>query len=158
MGLIPKSNIVLPISAQARSIQEIYSNWEVYYSSRNLTAKGVIQPSVWSPFYHVRLVYDRREPSPEVTLTSPEIKRRNGKLPPHLLDSKKKTLCLYYYKFNEWSQSQLISRTIIPWITLWLYYYEHWLMAGKWLGGGTVHPTKKITQIEDYPTLIKFNK
>ena len=29
-----------------------------------------------------------------------------------------------------------ISDSIVPWLALWLYYYELSLALGKWLGGG----------------------
>lgn len=32
-----------------------------------------------------------------------------------------------------------IANTILPWTSLWLYYYEIWLGTGKWEGGGD-HP------------------
>jgi hypothetical protein len=29
-----------------------------------------------------------------------------------------------------------ISEYIVPWISLWLFFYETWLITGEWLGGG----------------------
>jgi hypothetical protein len=53
-----------------------------------------------------------------------------------------KHLCLYQPKYREFRSSDFISDTIIPWISLWLYYYEKWHVTGKWLGGGE-HPNLK---------------
>jgi hypothetical protein len=30
----------------------------------------------------------------------------------------------------------LIATTIVPWLALWLFYYEIWRITGKWLGKG----------------------
>ena len=32
-----------------------------------------------------------------------------------------------------------IADTILPWTSLWLYFYELWHATGQWLGGGE-HP------------------
>jgi hypothetical protein len=32
-----------------------------------------------------------------------------------------------------------IATTIIPWLSLWLYYYEVWHATGEWMGGGIEH-------------------
>jgi hypothetical protein len=29
-----------------------------------------------------------------------------------------------------------IHESIVPWTSLWLYYYEIWHATGEWLGGG----------------------
>jgi hypothetical protein len=35
-----------------------------------------------------------------------------------------------------------IAATIVPWLSLWLYYYEVWLATGAWEGGGISHEPK----------------
>ena len=35
----------------------------------------------------------------------------------------------------------LLAKTTVPWASRWLYYYELWLVTGKWLGGGIAHST-----------------
>ena len=35
--------------------------------------------------------------------------------------------------------------TIVPWASLWLYYYEVWHATGEWLGGGE-HPIARKKQ------------
>lgn len=65
----------------------------------------------------------------------------NGKKVPHMYPDG--SLCLYYPEYNEWKYSDSWATTLIPWASLWLYYYEIWLMTGEWLGGG-VHGNSKI--------------
>lgn len=42
-------------------------------------------------------------------------------------------------KLSEWRSQQKISETLIPWASLWLFYFEQWLHTGHWEGGGK-HP------------------
>ena len=42
---------------------------------------------------------------------------------------------------NDWRPDMKIAVTIIPWLSLWLFYYEVWRATGTWYGGGT-HPTE----------------
>jgi len=152
MVLIPKSKEkMISIRRQGKEILKDYPNWNVNYVGSTLHAKGHIQPSVWSENYHVKIKFNPNDSTPVVKLISPKLERRNGKLPPHLL--KKESLCLHYPKHKEWTKVKLISKTIMPWISLWLFYYEHWLTSGKWLGGGTKHPEKNKIIVEEPPLL-----
>ena len=45
-------------------------------------------------------------------------------------------LCLYLPGSGEWSSELPLGRTFLPWISLWLYFYEVWHATGEWLGGG----------------------
>jgi hypothetical protein len=40
---------------------------------------------------------------------------------------------------GEWTNRKLIATTIIPWLMLWLLYYELWHATGIWQGGGVEH-------------------
>ncbi len=35
-----------------------------------------------------------------------------------------------------------LADTILPWASLWLFYYEVWLATGEWVGGGE-HPGER---------------
>ena len=65
------------------------------------------------------------------------VAERDGKPPPHLYLGG--DLCLYLPGSGEWYPDKPVAATILPWASLWLYYYEIWLATGEWLGGG-VHP------------------
>ena len=51
------------------------------------------------------------------------------------------SLCLYRNKINrsEFIFGDSLKVTIIPWIQEWLYFYELFLITGKWYGNGE-HP------------------
>ena len=45
-------------------------------------------------------------------------------------------LCLFDPHSSEWSTSDLVAHTTVPWAERWLLNYEFWLATGKWEGGG----------------------
>ena len=59
---------------------------------------------------------------------------------PHLIFYKEKPeqsgLCLFDPKDKEWSASDLIAATTVPWTAEWLAYYELWHLTGEWLAPG----------------------
>lgn len=46
-------------------------------------------------------------------------------------------LCLFDPRRGEWTYSDLIAHTTVPWTADWLCCYEGWLATGHWLGGGS---------------------
>ena len=50
--------------------------------------------------------------------------------------------CLFYPAGREWRSDMKIATSIVPWLSLWLYYYEVWLATGEWEGGGISHEPK----------------
>lgn len=111
--------------------------WKAQVQANGFTAKAVIQPSPLSACYNVRITYQQD--------CVPVIRVLNGQLKPRVPNGKIKhtygdgSLCLYYPKAKEWTPKDLISETIVPWISVWLYYYEIWHATGLWLGGGIEH-------------------
>ena len=56
---------------------------------------------------------------------------------PHVYSQKEQRLCLYYPRGRcAWNSSMGIAKTIMPWTSEWLFFYELWLATGEWLGGG----------------------
>lgn len=64
-----------------------------------------------------------------------------GKKVPHMYPDG--SLCLYYPDYDEWEFTDRWAETLVPWASLWLYYYEIWLMTGDWLGGGIHNNVEK---------------
>jgi hypothetical protein len=83
--------------------------------------------------------------NPEVWVVSPELEIRSGerRLPhtylPKARPESQAPLCLHLWKDGEWSTSDYIAETIVPWTAEWLHFYEGWLVTGTWHGGG-IHP------------------
>lgn len=129
--------IAKPLSAQAQAIRFQWSGFAVGVTGNKLKAVGDLQPTSRSITYAVQIVY-RLGDKPEITLLSPKIEKNfKGEMPEHLYS--KERLCLYRPIYGEFKPSDLISETIIPWTSLWLYHYEVWHISGDWLGGGE-HP------------------
>jgi hypothetical protein len=97
---------------------------------------GMLQPSVESPKYVLRIIYALNK-HPSVDVLNPKI-RDNA--PHRFADG---SLCLYYPDDGDWNPHAFIARTIIPWASSWLYFYEHWLKSGIWLGSEAPHHTIK---------------
>jgi len=94
--------------------------------------KGTLQPREISSVYSVTLKYNVTE-FPKIWVVEPKIKSNA----PHRYQDN--SLCLWWYKEWIWSPSHIISKTIVPWAALWLYYYELWLDAGEWLAPAAPH-------------------
>lgn len=108
-----------------------------FVSSNAIKIEGSLQPSPRSCLYKFVLKYNSSG-VPKIRIVSPElVKNSSGDDIPHLYSSG--DLCLYRPKYKEFNVSDYLADTIIPWTSLWLYYYELWHTTGDWLGGGE-HP------------------
>jgi hypothetical protein len=99
-----------------------------------LIAKGDLQPDELCRIYRVeiRLPCDG---APEVRVLNPALRPRSpSEAIPHMYDQER--LCLYLPGSGEWAPYKAIALTIVPWASLWLYFYEVWHATGVWLGGG----------------------
>lgn len=116
-----------------------------------LNCRGELTPGSACATYSVSVSY-RCCFGPEVRVLSPELARRpDGKPIPHMYEQDK--LCLYYPGGGEWTAKKLIATTIIPWTSLWLYFYEVWRATGEWLGGGeepcVIRPYRRMPRSQD---------
>jgi hypothetical protein len=97
------------------------------------------QPTPLSRLYDVRLEY-AADVLPSTIVLAPDLDAlAGGKKLPHVYAQKPPRLCLYLPRAGEWGPHMRLDTTIVPWATLWLYYFEDWLFTGEWKGGG-VHP------------------
>jgi hypothetical protein len=133
-----RNNLSIPI--QFANVKKEYPQFKVSMLKDSLLVKGELQPTPRSNIYHFKLKYSVGV-RPKIKITNPELKRnfKNEKIP-HVYAGNE--LCLYYPQYKEFDSKCKISDYIIPWISLWLYYYEIWHITGEWLGGG-IHPIIK---------------
>lgn len=108
-----------------------------------LTWKGEVKPTPLSETYAVQLRYTLAK-SPQIKVLKPELIPPEGKCLPHIYHGKR--LCLYYPGIGDWRGDMLLLKTIVPWISEWLYCYEIWLATGEWCGGG-IHPKRKSNEL-----------
>ncbi|EEY7874007.1 hypothetical protein DZI87_05865 [Escherichia coli] len=146
-----KSHRRLTLPEQYHGLCAQYPDGECKIIGKNNTLvwEGILRPTPFSREYRVRLKY--APPSaPHCYVVSPELKiLSSGKKIPHTYASsplsKITQLCLFLPKerhpdkFAEWMPQYQLSETILPWASLWLFYFEQWLHSGVWEGGGA-HP------------------
>ncbi len=135
----------LTIIQQAVALRHLYpeSNYSAHLNRLSWT--GVLQPTALSREYTVSVEYNLGK-SPRTCVVDPILLVPAGQTLPHVYSQKEQHLCLYYpFGNSEWNSSMCIARTIVPWASEWLFYYELWLATGKWLGGGIHTSCKKRT-------------
>ncbi|NCD70961.1 hypothetical protein [Mucilaginibacter agri] len=126
-----------PLSQQAQAIRLKWPGFTVGISGNKLKAIGDLQPTSRSLVYKVQVLYQLGD-MPDIILLNPKIETNfKGDMPEHLYSEQR--LCLYRPIYGEFKPSDLVSETILPWTSLWLYHYEVWHIVGEWLGGGE-HP------------------
>lgn len=108
-----------------------------------LRATGLVwdysaRPSPLSREYSMRITFER-EKAPRVFVLDPDLSALAGGRPlPHVYRDPLR-LCLTLPGTREWTGTMRIDQTFVPWATLWLYYFEDWLITDEWKGGGE-HP------------------
>lgn len=125
------------IAQQASALKFKFPEWDVNFDAISLIATGRIKPTSRSNSYTVEIKYNiiKKKPLVEVKILDPIlIKNEKEEEIPHMYSQE--SLCLFMPKYNEFKKTDLICDTIIPWTSLWVYYYEIWHTTGTWLGGG----------------------
>jgi hypothetical protein len=101
-----------------------------------LTWRYLATPSPLSRDYDVRIDF-KQGGSPKIFVEAPDLQALAGsRRIPHLYQQQPPRLCLYLPQTYEWQSWMRIDQTIVPWATLWLFYFEEWLASDDWKGGG----------------------
>lgn len=125
------------IIEQMAAIRRKHVNFTTSIERNALFVEGKLQPTARSDVYSVEIIYYLQK-RPIVNILHPAlVVNFKGEKIPHVYPGEK--LCLYQPKYNEFKYTDLLTDTIIPWTSLWLYHYENWHITGEWLGGGE-HP------------------
>lgn len=99
-----------------------------------LVCRGLLRPTLISDEYRARIEYVTRL-KPKIWIESPALERRrpDERIPHTYADDRP---CLFKEDFRS---DMAIAQTIVPWLSLWLVFYESWRVTGEWQGGG-LHP------------------
>ena len=124
------------VADQAFAMKKLFPDFRCRFANGSAIWTGDLQPNFLSDRYRVRVSYNPNK-TPFVNVITPELIERGSEPIPHMYS--KKRLCLFHPRKREWNHRMLIAETIIPWTSLWLFYYEIWQTTGEWLGGGE-HP------------------
>lgn len=127
----PKNPKSLNFAMQEWHIQKRFSGFELKLEDKKWVWVGHLQPTPHSERYKVKIVYDPYRP--KVFVLVPKVLNRA----PHLYEDR--SLCLYHPNDKSFDGETLISDTIIPWTSEWLYFYEGWLKEGVWWGKEAPH-------------------
>jgi hypothetical protein len=118
-------------------VQCVWPSLTVQLSGDRLVIAGEVQPGELFETYQVRIIYTSGG-VPEAFVIEPALRPRDdGQQIPHVYPGPRP--CLYLPGAREWTSEKLIAETVIPWLMLWLEYYELWHATGDWQGGGE-HP------------------
>jgi hypothetical protein len=97
-------------------------------------------PSTLSRTYGVRIEMDQ-DLSPDIFVEAPDLHAlAEGRPLPHVYQQDPARLCLYLPGTPEWRPWMRLDQTVVPWTSLWLFYFEEWLASNEWKGGGE-HPS-----------------
>lgn len=125
-------NAGLSFGQQIGRMASRHPEFRMRFSRKGVSWVGELQPSSVSEKYTVRIDYTLRG-RPKVWVLEPPLHRSRGDQDiPHIFSDG--SLCLHMPE--DWSPLMFVADTIIPWLALWLFYYESWLATGVWLGGG----------------------
>lgn len=120
---------------QAMTVYERYAEVSFITKIRGIEMYILLRPTENSVSYKLKLVADVDSTIVSIFPVDPYIGRwENGLEVPHTYQNG--AMCLYFPDNNEWKYTDLWADTLIPWASLWLYYYELWEQTGEWLGGG----------------------
>jgi hypothetical protein len=138
--LIPRRT--LGLGEQLAYLRLHWPNFRSQVRGGVLFSRGALQPTPISNSYTIQATLPGGS-SPDVVVIEPKLQTRDAEEPiPHMYSQER--LCLYLPGSNEWRPDYPIALTILPWASLWLYFYEIWHSTGEWLGGG-VHPEIPIS-------------
>ena len=94
--------------------------------------RGALQPRPDGAVYHVEIRYTQGT-TPKVFVIGPQLEEDA----PHLFADG--SLCLFHPQLFRWHGRRIVARWIVPRTAAWLYFYEHWLNLGVWLGPEAPH-------------------
>jgi hypothetical protein len=100
-------------------------------------------PHPLSDTYRIQISYTLGQ-RPRIAILCPQLALADGKTRlPHVYLDGQMDICVH--RPEEWTPSNLIADTIMPWISQWLRFYEVWQQTGSWEGEGT-HPKAESHQ------------
>jgi hypothetical protein len=141
--------LIPSIDEQIEAMQSAWPSFEAARrTDRAATWVGGLRPGLMTYRieidYQVPLIIELINPlrqQPRVRVLSPTLKHRRGDPQgelPHVYwdDPERPALCLFDHEGRQWSPTDLLADTTVPWTIDWLACYEGWRATGEWAGGG----------------------
>ena len=99
-----------------------------------LVCRGSARPTSLSDRYDLRVEYSLGC-RPRVWVDRPKLRARDGQgRIPHTFQEAGPRPCLF--EDQDWNGRMLLATSVMPWLLLWLVFYESWLATGEWQGEG----------------------
>ena len=118
-----------------QEVKRSFPNAHIKINSRKVELFLKLKPTFASIEYEIKLVAKKNSKLVNIFVVNPKIGLyENNRRVPHMYSNG--SLCLYYPQYNEWDYTDSWAETLIPWTSLWLFYYEIWIETGEWIGGG----------------------
>lgn len=127
----------LGIHEQAAWVRSRYPGFRCEIQDGLLVCRGRLQPTPVFSTYEVEVHY-RTGTWPKAFVPGGQLKPlgAGGKIPHSYSDIQP---CLFYPSRQAWRSDMKLADTVIPWLSLWLTFYEMWRATGEWYGGGISH-------------------
>lgn len=77
--------------------------------------------------YDIKIVYTNTN-HPNIYIDNFQLSKNT----PHTF--KDHSLCLYHKSEFDWNDTKSIAYDLLPWVYMWIYYYELWLEFNEWYG------------------------
>lgn len=110
-----------------------------------LVCRGKLQPTPLNETYDVRLDYTDGK-LPRAWIEKPTLRVREGhtRIPHTFRDTSGPRPCLFFK--GDWKPRMSIATSVVPWLMLWLVFYETWLATGIWQGEGHTETSDKAPE------------
>lgn len=135
---VQKQKPPLPLAKQARSLEDAYPLGQfAYVTEIDVRWFCNVRPTPISDNYFIQLDY-KLGGVPRVRVVAPDLGVPAGKRLPHVFPDG--CICIYDCRENadEWKPSMELA-IVVPWASLWLFYYESWWITGIWHGKEAKH-------------------
>lgn len=141
----------LSLRQQRRWVAKWFPAFSCIIKRGVLLVRGQAQPTALSENYDFKIEY-RLGCHPISQIERPNLVCPAGQdFIPHL--NPDGSLCLYYPAKKEWTPRHKLTHTIIPWISMWLFYYECWRFTGQ-RGSWGPHPATIPEPLGFDPTIL----
>lgn len=108
-------------------------------SNKRLDMDFRIKSSNSSSEYVIKIKQETVYSIPKVFVLCPKLKTYSNKSIPHTYGMQKikgkeyLQICPFYPE-EDWNNTMIIADTVLLWSIEWFYFYEIWLVSGKWCG------------------------